>query len=174
MKSPKIECACRCGTLIPSRALNGEKQFYAHGHNRHVFGKPVNDGGGYKAVLCHGHPFADKDGYVRLHRIILESYWFIKYKRPFFILPYFAVHHINGNKDDNRPENLMMIEKREHTRIHKFDPTIDDRICKRCNRGQVRGRMWKKLMDGYLCANCWTTIRERIYRHIRIFMTNYF
>ena len=29
-----------------------------------------------------------------------------------------VVHHINGNKIDNRPENLMILSQSEHMKIH--------------------------------------------------------
>ena len=38
------------------------------------------------------------------------------------------VHHINGNKTDNRPENLQILSKEEHRAIHR--KYIEDEVIK--------------------------------------------
>ena len=54
-----------------------------------------------------------KDGKVRLaHVVLMEEVL----GRP--LEPDEVVHHINGIKDDNRLENLQLMNKREHSRLH--------------------------------------------------------
>ena len=67
-------------------------------------GGRYQDAEGYIRVLCHGHPFADRGGYVMEHRLVMEA----ALGRP--LLPTEIVHHINGIKNDNRIENLMRFD----------------------------------------------------------------
>lgn len=88
---------------------------------------------GYRMVRCIGHPFSQKDDYIMEHRLVAEKYLLtdensvvIDGKR--YLSPDYVVHHKNGNKLDNRPENLEVMTKKDHVSMHSkqrpkvFDP----------------------------------------------------
>lgn len=64
---------------------------------------------GYALVYKPEHPKAKKNGYVREHTVVMET----KIGRP--LLPTEQVHHINGIKHDNRPENLELWSRSQPT-----------------------------------------------------------
>lgn len=68
------------------------------------------DGLGYDTVFEPGHPMAMKNGYVRVHRMVAYDVGLLTDKT-------LEVHHINGNKRDNRLENLQVLDKASHTKI---------------------------------------------------------
>lgn len=65
---------------------------------------------GYISVYYPTHPDADTNGRILEHRLVAEQ----KYGRR--ILPTEQVHHINGVRADNRPENLEVLPAGDHTR----------------------------------------------------------
>jgi hypothetical protein len=69
---------------------------------------------GKKYILIHSpsHPYTSKSGYVREHRLIMES------KLGRFLMPDEIVHHINGDTLDNRIDNLEVMPKVEHDRMN--------------------------------------------------------
>jgi hypothetical protein len=60
------------------------------------------DGYGYVKVHKKEHPFADSTGYVREHLYVAAEFYGVDYVRE----NGGTVHHINGDKQDNRIENL--------------------------------------------------------------------
>jgi len=59
------------------------------------------------------HPFATKQGYVPLSRLVAEKYL------SRYLTPKEVIHHINKNTLDDRPENLYLFSTtNEHARYH--------------------------------------------------------
>ena len=83
-------------------------------------------GEGYLMIHLKNHPMAGHNGYVYLHRLIYAEYIGRNLKSDEII------HHKNGNKLDNRIENLQLVNMSQHRTIHnltkiykhKANPTI--------------------------------------------------
>ena len=58
------------------------------------------------------HPFATKNGSILEHRIMIEN------KIGRYLTKDEVVHHINGIKNDNRIENLLLCNVHAHKKIH--------------------------------------------------------
>lgn len=86
-------------------------------------GKKVVDVSGYILVYCPEHPNASKGArkYILEHRLVMSNLM----KRP--LLATEQVHHINGNKADNRIENLELISARGHSKHHAYNRSEEDR-----------------------------------------------
>ena len=67
---------------------------------------------GYRQLLRPAHPRADSCGYVMEHIAVWEEH------AGRLVPPDYVIHHINGVKDDNRIENLALMTRAEHTKLH--------------------------------------------------------
>lgn len=67
---------------------------------------------GYNMVYIPSHPHASKEGYVMEHILVMEE------ALGRYIREDEEVHHINHIRDDNRPENLQVMTKKEHASYH--------------------------------------------------------
>ncbi len=75
-------------------------------------GKYINDSG-YILKLHKNHPSGLKKPYLREHRLVLEAHLGRTLNKDEI------VHHLNGDKTDNRVENLQIVTRSEHIRIHR-------------------------------------------------------
>lgn len=86
-------------------SLGKAKRKAGHMHN----GRPaVIDNSGYVRVHEPDHPAAYKNGQVFEHRLVMENFLGRR------LATSEHVHHVNGNKTDNRLENLVIMDHLEH------------------------------------------------------------
>lgn len=135
--APLIKCICRpeCEVMIKSIDKGGKRRKFANGHNTYLrTGKnnPNFKGGfkklkkNYDGLLFRDHPF-NVGGYVRFHRIVYEMF------HKCCLLPWGDVHHRDGNKKRNHPENLQGMIHDQHSSItHKGKKHKKKRIRKKC------------------------------------------
>jgi hypothetical protein len=117
-----MTCACGCGkeTRLATRTNKrlgyetGKPYRYLPGHvhakGPRSFkwkGGKVRTAAGYVlSFVGIGHPMADKRGYAYEHRIVANP------------SNQQVVHHRNGKKDDNSPENLEITTQEHHAATH--------------------------------------------------------
>lgn len=122
-------CACGCGTALAEFQANGapryanteDGRFYQRGHHMPARtgelasqwkgGRSLSSAG-YVVLRMPGHRLADRRGNVREHRLVWEE------ANGRHLQAGEDVHHINGIKDDNRPENLVALTRHEHGKLH--------------------------------------------------------
>lgn len=72
--------------------------------------KEITRAGYYRIYLGNGKRIME-------HRMVMEEFLGRKLSRVE------SVHHLNGDKKDNRIENLVIVEPGEHTRLHNLRRT---------------------------------------------------
>lgn len=102
-------CTVRgCAALQVAKGLCGKhyQRLKKHGDPEQSLRTEIGTGtvsaGGYRIIFRPGHPNANTHGRLPEHRYVMAE----MLGRP--LKHYETVHHVNGNKLDNRPENLEL------------------------------------------------------------------
>jgi hypothetical protein len=98
----KILCVCgKCGQIISRYDNQGRIRRFIRGHSPKLKGAGLKSNG-YISVYNSYHPHTTKSRYMLQHRLVMEKHL------GRYLTNYEVVHHINGNKTDNRIENLQL------------------------------------------------------------------
>lgn len=73
---------------------------------------------GYVLIYKPEHPRADTYGRVFEHIVVWEEC----YKKS--VPKGYVIHHINGVKDDNRIDNLLLLSNGDHTALHNANRVV--------------------------------------------------
>jgi hypothetical protein len=120
------ECGCQEPTLLAEQTerrighMRGQPLRFILGHARRgrISERRLpwkrHDDRGYITRHVPDHPYANYKGDVYEHRLVMERVL------GRYLVPGEEVHHWNEVKSDNHPENLVVLSKADHRRLHKL------------------------------------------------------
>jgi hypothetical protein len=124
-------CSKSCRIKAQSKAISGKSHYNWRG------GKILHQGK-YWLIYKKEHPFADRYGYVREHRLVVEAHLGRYLRRDEII------HHKNGVTTDNRLDNLKILNLSTHTVIHKLGKKFPKEVTEKISASMKRVRACKK------------------------------
>lgn len=87
---------------------------------------------GYRQIFKPEHPRADSMGYVMEHIVVFES------ESGITIPKNCCIHHLNGNKSDNRIQNLCMMTHGGHTAFHHTGTKLSEETINKIKQSKRR------------------------------------
>ena len=130
-------CSVECASELKSQYMSGE--------GNHQYGLKGNLNSSFKGeeIIQHNHnvddimvydpkhPYANDNGRVKKHRLLVEqnytlfdSKFFLKLGGRIVLKKEFQVHHKDGNHNNNDINNLEILTRSEHTSIHNKEKEI--------------------------------------------------
>lgn len=145
-------CSKACAYITHGQRI--KKIWQGENHPSWKTGTTLRDG--YRLIKQPEHPNATKSGYILEHRFVMSEHL----GRP--LLPGEIIHHKNGDKSDNRIENLEITNWTDHSREHRNSHRPEfgwngHGVCTRC--GKNDSRYYAK----GLCFRCYYSIKNREY-----------
>jgi hypothetical protein len=133
--------------------------------------------GNYYIIYKPHFKYSDKyTSYVSEHRYIMYIYLSILNNKVTYLSKDYDVHHINGNKKDNRIENLELLRHGDHSKItiitnpeiafkkinmsNRFCNLCESKTTIKCLRDKKYYDIWYNDINGHLCSNCYDYIRR--------------
>ena len=92
---------------------------------------------GYLYLSVKGHPFTSNGNYVFEHRLVMEQWmresapnhkFLVEINGTKYLNPDISVHHIDGNKRNNKPKNLLACTNSSHHLIHNGKPPMQGEV----------------------------------------------
>lgn len=121
---------------------------------------------GYRYISKPDHHFANSQGYVAEHRLVVEEQW------NCCLLPHTDVHHRDGNKLNNIWYNLWPMMRGQHTLLNEpekrlvWHPIPTDMKCSICDDNKTNIKhgypSWHILEGQYVCNRCNARGRYRL------------
>lgn len=110
-------------------------------HHRWNAARILSKHGYVKIRVGTGHKLADPNGYAYEHLIVWVA------AGNCAPGPDEALHHRNGNKQDNRIENLALVSRAAHARLHSAERTRDEhgRFLPKSGGRLLDGREWNEM-----------------------------
>lgn len=125
-KTKNNYCSRECHREAKKIYMAGSKnhQYGKKGHRNASWKSDVKESRyGYVQIRVLDHPFRDGDDFVFEHRLVAEKYLLndensliINGKR--YLSPKYVVHHIDFDRKNNSVDNLMVMTKKDHQRLH--------------------------------------------------------
>lgn len=124
-KQKNICCSFGClGELRKTIYLNENNPNYGNrASNNPMTKNEIITNYGYRLIHAEGHPHAINGFWIKEHRLLAEKYLMedfqsIEIDGNKYLSRKFDVHHINGDRLDNRLENLKIMSRSDHMRLH--------------------------------------------------------
>lgn len=97
--------------------MRGKHKNHAKASKQHRWkpGGSVGSTGHVKVRVGKGHPLADRNGYAYEHLVVWVSYGHLRPQQGQ------VLHHANGDKTDNRIENLHLMTRADHNSLHNSE-----------------------------------------------------